>query len=70
MLKNKWNLILCLIPYSLRLFENCDAVLMAYEEDPDAQRGAADVICGTLNPRGILPVTASAHFKEGLQLSY
>ena len=43
-------------PYSLSLFENGDALLMPYEDDPDAQEAAAEIITGTLKSRGRLPV--------------
>lgn len=57
-------------PYSLSLFTKEDAIIMAYENDPEAQIAAAKVLLGTLQPQGKLPVTASKEFAEGLGLSY
>jgi beta-N-acetylhexosaminidase len=57
-------------PYSLSLLDKQDAIIMAYENDPDAQEAAAKVILGTLQPNGKLPITASKEFYEGLCLSY
>jgi beta-N-acetylhexosaminidase len=44
-------------PYSLSLFGKEDAILMAFEDDSDAQQAAAEVISGKLHPRGELPIT-------------
>jgi beta-N-acetylhexosaminidase len=57
-------------PYSLKWFEDIPAIIVAYEDDPDAQVGAAEVISGALSPKGKLPVTASDKFPFGLGLSY
>ncbi|TET06458.1 hypothetical protein E3J79_02115 [Candidatus Dependentiae bacterium] len=57
-------------PYSLKWFEDIPAIIVAYEDDPDAQIGAAEVISGALNPKGKLPVTASEKFPFELGLSY
>lgn len=57
-------------PYSLKLFEDADAIVVAYEDDPDAQESAAQVLNGTLQPQGTLPVTASETFGKGLGLRY
>lgn len=46
-------------PYSLKFFDKQDAIIMAYEDDPDAQEAAADVITGKLTASGMLPITAS-----------
>lgn len=43
-------------PYSAALFPDVDALLVAYEDDPDAQDAAADIILGDLEASGILPV--------------
>ena len=56
-------------PYSLKLFNDEDTIIMAYEDDPDAQEAAADIIVGTLQPHGKLPVTASEKFYYGLGLT-
>ena len=45
-------------PYSLKFFDKQDAVIMAYEDDEDAQEAAAHVIMGKLLPTGKLPVYA------------
>ncbi len=42
--------------YSLPLFKDADAVVIGYEGDVDAQLAAADVISGTAQATGILPV--------------
>jgi len=69
--KNR-NIILVLFgsPYSLRWFENIPAILVAYEDDPDAQIAAAEILIGKHVPQGILPVTASEKFAVGTGLSY
>ena len=56
-------------PYSARLFGREDALIMAYEDDPDAQEAAALVILGKLKPTGKLPITASEQFPRGSGLS-
>ena len=45
-------------PYSLKYFKQEDAVIMAYEDDEDAQEAAAQVIFGQIEAKGKLPVTA------------
>lgn len=57
-------------PYALKWFHSVPSLLVAYEDDPDAQEGSADVIAGTYVPKGALPVTASEEFKAGLSISY
>ena len=52
-------------PYSLKNFGNESAIIVAYEDDPDAQQAAAKVLLGQLAPQGKLPVTASEQFKAG-----
>lgn len=52
-------------PYSLALTGPQTAVLVAYEDDPEAQAGAAEVVSGALKAKGRLPVTASSDFPEG-----
>lgn len=56
-------------PYSLKFFKDEDAIIVAYEADPDAQVASAKVILGLLNPKGKLPITASKQFSEGLGLT-
>ncbi|MEX0939886.1 MAG: glycoside hydrolase family 3 N-terminal domain-containing protein [Candidatus Babeliales bacterium] len=58
-LKNKGKKIIITIfgsPYSLRLFEKENILLLAYENDPEAQRTAAHVILGNQQALGKLPV--------------
>jgi len=66
------NVILALFgnPYALKWFHTAPSILVAYEDDSDAQDGAADVIAGMYAPKGKLPVSASEKFKAGLSLSY
>jgi beta-N-acetylhexosaminidase len=53
-------------PYSLNMFGNEDAILMAYEDDPEAQEATANIIMGKLKAKGKLPITASDQFPSGL----
>lgn len=52
------NIILVLFgsPYSIQLFEHVPTVIVAYEDDSDAQIAAANVILGKLVANGRLPV--------------
>jgi len=43
-------------PYSIPLFKNAQAIIMAYEDAPAAQEAVVDVLRGALQPTGILPV--------------
>ncbi|MCB9232420.1 MAG: serine hydrolase [Bacteroidia bacterium] len=52
-------------PYSLKNFGPETAVIVAYEDAPEAQVAAAEVIFGGLVPSGQLPVTASDFFRAG-----
>lgn len=47
-------------PYSLALFADIPTVIMAYEDDPDAQEAAAHAIVGKLTPTGTLPIEIPA----------
>ena len=58
-------LVMCGSPYALKLFEHIPTIVVAYEDDPDAQEAAAKVITGSLIPSGRLPVTISDRFKLG-----
>jgi len=42
-------------PYAVNLFSDADGVMVVYEEDPDAQVGAARVLNGTCGAHGVLP---------------
>ena len=65
--------ILCVFgnPYSLESFGEEEAILMAYEDAPDAQRAAASAIFGGIAVSGRLPVSASSQFpaSTGITLS-
>ncbi|MEM7655272.1 MAG: glycoside hydrolase family 3 N-terminal domain-containing protein [Bacteroidota bacterium] len=52
-------------PYSLRSFGAEDVMLVAYEEEPEAQQAAATALFGGIRVTGRLPVTASEAFQEG-----
>lgn len=70
-LQNKTIISLFANPYSLRDFpeaSTADALLMAYQNDPDAESVAAQVIFGALGAQGRLPVTASPLYTEGFGL--
>jgi hypothetical protein len=58
-------LVMCGSPYALKLFEDIPTIILAYEDDPDAQEAAAKVITGSLIPSGRLPVTISTRFTLG-----
>lgn len=67
-LQNKTIVSLFANPYSLRDFSevrNADGVLVAYQNHPDAEAIAAQVIFGALGAHGRLPVTSSDFFKAG-----
>ena len=55
-------------PYSLRYVEQATAIIAAYENDPDAQTAAAQILVGKITPTGKLPVTASNALPAGLGL--
>ncbi|HSW73594.1 MAG TPA: glycoside hydrolase family 3 N-terminal domain-containing protein [Candidatus Limnocylindria bacterium] len=57
--KDGKNIIILLFgsPYSITLFKTIPAVIMAYEDDPDAQEAAAQVLLGIMQAQGQLPVT-------------
>ncbi len=54
----KKNIILTIFgsPYSITFFDNTDAIIVAYENDTDAQEAAANTIVGKIKANGILPV--------------
>ncbi|GIV34764.1 MAG: beta-N-acetylglucosaminidase [Chitinophagales bacterium] len=56
-------------PYSLKFFHDFKWVLQAYEEQPAAQRVAAQLLFGGIAARGKLPVTASEKYPLGTGLS-
>jgi len=55
-LKKKIVVVLFGSPYSVRLFDTHDSLVVAYEDDPDAQEAAAHVVAGTRRAIGQLPV--------------
>ena len=57
-------------PYHLKHFGEETAIVMAYENTPEAERAAAEVIFGAIGPEGRLPVTGSPEFPEGSGISY
>lgn len=66
-----FNLFGC--PYALNQFtfkKSPAAVLVAYEDVPDAVNAVVDVMVGKLNPKGRLPVTVNKKFKAGYGLSF
>lgn len=68
--KNKTVIaVLCDSAYRIADVKDADAILCAYEDDPDAQFYAALTVLGLYNPTGILPVSVS-QFSQGTSLSY
>ena len=55
-------------PYVLKAFGDQNAILLAYEDVPEAGQAAASAIFGGLKVNGRLPVTASDRFREGMGL--
>jgi beta-glucosidase-like glycosyl hydrolase/CubicO group peptidase (beta-lactamase class C family) len=58
-------------PYSLNSFPeatDANALLVAYQNHPDAEEAAAQIIFGALGASGVLPVTASDVFVQGFGL--
>ena len=43
-------------PYSIPQFKEADNIIVAYENDEDAQTAAAEVVCGVREAEGTLPV--------------
>ena len=67
-LQNKTIVSLFANPYSLRDFSelrSAEGVLVAYQNHPDAESVAAQVVFGALGAHGRLPVTSSDFFKVG-----
>lgn len=54
---NKKVIILaCMNPYCIRLLEQAQTIIMAYEDDQEALNAALSVVFGTLKPEGCLPI--------------
>jgi beta-glucosidase-like glycosyl hydrolase len=57
-------------PYSLSKLPLFEAIVVAYEQQSEAQEAAADILMGRLSPKGRLPVNAAPHFALGTGLDY
>jgi len=57
-------------PYALSLLSPDCAILVGYEEDPDAQEAVAEALMGRFDPHGELPISASKDFPIGTSISY
>lgn len=58
-------------PYALlpiSTYENFESVLIAYQNHPKAQRAAAEVIFGSIETKGVLPVSLNEDFEAGFGL--
>lgn len=64
--------IICLFgtPYAAKYFDNPNGIVIAYEEDIDAQKAAFEVIFNLIRPKGKLPVTASELYKVGTSVTW
>lgn len=51
-------------PYSLDLLDDFDVAIVAYDNDPEAQRAAANIINGVIPARGELPISYSVPKKR------
>lgn len=71
-LQNKMIITIFSNPYSLRDFpeaQKAQALLMAYQNHPDAEEAAAQIIFGALPALGRLPVSPGAPFEAGFGLN-
>lgn len=71
-LQNKVIMSIFANPYSLLDFpeaRQAEALLMAYQNDPDAESVAAQIIFGALGAKGRLPVSAGEPFEAGFGLN-
>lgn len=57
-------------PYSLAKLPLFDAVIVAYENEREAQEAMGDILFGLLNPKGNLPVSILPHFPKGTGLHW
>jgi beta-glucosidase-like glycosyl hydrolase len=57
-------------PYSLLQLPLFSGVIVAYENEAEAQEAAAKVVLGQLSPKGRLPVGTQPHFREGAGISW
>lgn len=60
--KIPFAIVLFSTPYSLEALPLADAMIVAYESDPDAQEAAAEVMLGELDARGRLPISVLPHY--------
>lgn len=63
--QNKVVLVVFGNAYSLKLFDQAETLLVAYEDQPIAQKMAAQGLFGGVQVKGKLPVTASNGFRAG-----
>lgn len=52
-------------PYSLKNFDDYGNIIVSYEDTPDTEIAAAQVVFGAIGANGKLPVTASPEFVAG-----
>jgi beta-N-acetylhexosaminidase len=57
-------------PYCLSFFHEIPALIIAYENDPEASIAAAEMIFGKIKPQGKLPVSVSPNYPRGMGLSW
>lgn len=70
-LQNKMVLNLFANPYALNDFpeaERADALMISYQNHPDAESASAQIIFGALGAKGRLPVSSGREFEEGFGL--
>ncbi len=53
-------------PYSLKFFDACKQIVVAYEDNPFTQSAAAKYLLNNLKSTGKLPVSASSIYKFGM----
>jgi beta-glucosidase-like glycosyl hydrolase len=51
-------------PYAIKYLNKAQVVIAAYEDDPDAQIAAAEVLLGKRLPKGVLPVQYSSDRRQ------
>lgn len=57
-------------PYSLKRLPLFSAIVVAYENEKEAQEAAADIVLGKLSPKGRLPVSVKPYFDAGIGLCW
>jgi beta-N-acetylhexosaminidase len=57
-------------PYSLKRLPLFSAIVVAYENEKEAQEAAADIVLGKLSPKGRLPISVKPHFDAGTGLCW